>query len=236
MPRRSRDPKVKVNPILALILVIGALIVAIAKAIGEFISTYPIISVSVVVLTIGGMIYFIQLKEKTKRAEDEKLALRISKLNSELMMIQKQYEQSGVPLIESDIILKRGERLYAKLLDITWSEIRRETTSLNISGFSARVPFGSGISYKSGSYNIERVTSDQLTQIDSGDLYFTNKSMLFRGKLGNKNITHSKILNIIPHLEGIIIEKETGRSIFISCSIKTEQLVALMLTWAENRQ
>jgi hypothetical protein len=56
------------------------------------------------------------------------------------------------------------------------------------------------------------VKQEQLTQIDSGKIYFTNKRVIFDGGRANKTIKLSALIGIEPYTDGIGLEKATGKS------------------------
>jgi hypothetical protein len=189
-----------------------------------------------VLLLLGFLYYFYRtsLNEKQEKKQDELLELQ-KRYNDEVEALQTLYEKNGVPSIESDILLKKGEVLYAKFSG-TWNELRRTTTNVSYGGFSTRIPIMKGLSYRTGSYNLNRETADILTPIDSGDLYITNKAIFFRGGLGNKTLQYNKISHVILGINGFTLERESGKGIFFTCNKpQPNQLVALHLAWHSNR-
>lgn len=68
-----------------------------------------------------------------------------------------------------------------------------------------------GLSWRYGSVSLNRVTSEEFRQVDSGVLYITNKRLIFNGALKNVNIPFKKIIHFTVYQDGIRIEKETGR-------------------------
>jgi len=125
---------------------------------------------------------------------------------SEFQRIGEEYEEAGIPTIESDISLKKGEALYVRLSTVQWMEYRKKRIGNH--GLTAKVKITKGLYYRAGQTLSESV--DQLTPIDTGDLYFTNMGVFFRGRLGNKNISYDKIVMLTPFPQGLKIERETG--------------------------
>lgn len=58
----------------------------------------------------------------------------------------------------------------------------------------------------------QRVTRDELTHIDDGTLYITNKRIIFDGQRKNSTIRHSALLGLEMYRDGIVLEKATGKS------------------------
>jgi hypothetical protein len=125
-----------------------------------------------------------------------------------------QIENAELPEITSDINLQKSERLHFKTY-VKWLEQRSVTKRINYGGPTARVKIAKGIYYRVGSVGVQRVSEDVWQTIDSGQIYLTNKRLIFMGSKGNKPIALNKILNIKPYQNGVDIQKETGKSPFL---------------------
>jgi hypothetical protein len=120
-------------------------------------------------------------------------------------------ENGDLPVKRVDINLKKGEKCYYSQ-EIDWLELRKTTQRINYGGGSYRLKIAKGLSYKIGSIQPQRITSDELHVIDTGTIYVTNKRLIFDGNLKNTNIPYSKILSITPYSDGVGIDKDSGRS------------------------
>jgi hypothetical protein len=85
------------------------------------------------------------------------------------------------------------------------------TRAIQYSGPSGRIRITKGLSWRYGQVSVNRVTSEELRQIDSGTLYVTNKRLLFNGTSKNLNIPYKKIIQFTLYKDGLEIEKDTGR-------------------------
>jgi len=126
-----------------------------------------------------------------------------------------QIEHDEIPIIESDIKLIRGEKLYFKGKDVDWLEMRKVTKRYNYAGPTARIKIAKGIYYRLGSISVQPVTEDEWRTIDSGSIYVTNKRLIFMGDKSNKTIRLNRILDIIAYSNGVDIQKDSGRSPFL---------------------
>ena len=88
------------------------------------------------------------------------------------------------------------------------------TKRINDSGPSGRIRIMRGLSWRYGSVSVQRVTKEELRQLDSGVLYITNKRLLFNGAAKNANTPFKKIIHFTLYKDGLQIEKETGRDQF----------------------
>lgn len=128
-----------------------------------------------------------------------------------------QIENSTLPTIKSDINIQKSENLYFQTL-VKWLEQRSITKRINYGGPTARIKITKGVYYRVDSIGVQRVSEDIWQTIDSGQIYLTNKRLIFMGSKGNKTIGLNKILDIKPFSNGIDIQKETGKSPFLEFS------------------
>src|SRR5690606_9498538 len=91
----------------------------------------------------------------------------------------ERHERDGIPEAASEISLKRGETLHVVLPSIQWCEYRKVRTGrVSGHGVTGRIRIAKGIYYRYGTGQIDAETMDQLSVIDNGSLYFTNKGLL----------------------------------------------------------
>ena len=76
-----------------------------------------------------------------------------------------------------------------------------------------------------GSISPSRITSEELTVIDSGTVYVTNKRLIFMGDRKNTNIKLDKILALTPYSDGVGIEKDAGKSPIIRVPYNADILI-----------
>jgi len=107
-----------------------------------------------------------------------------------------------------DIQLQRDENCYA-MFDALWLEVRR----------AAAMPWHPQYMVLSNTSEVALsyapIVEDCLTEIDAGQLFITNKRLIFIGKSCATTILYSKILRIEQFREGIKVYKGTGRSPYL---------------------
>ena len=106
-------------------------------------------------------------------------------------------------LQETQLVLRGDEYLIFDLPDIALCEERSVGTRGGYQGFSIRV--AKGVSYRFGEFSSQ--PERQVTQIDTGQLIFTNKRMVFIGEATSKDIKLNQINAIKSHLDGIVIAR-----------------------------
>src|ERR1035437_1963971 len=137
---------------------------------------------------------------------DEKTKAKVEKLKLHWLI-----ENGELPVKEVPINLQKDERCYFTSSS-DWLEHRTVTKRINYGGPTARIKIMKGIYYRAGSMGVQRITSEELQIIDSGQLYITNKRIIFVGNKKNSNIQFGKILSINPYSDGVGIEKDSGKS------------------------
>lgn len=139
----------------------------------------------------------------------------VSYNNDGLFKLRKFWEIENGTLqpINSPINIQKTEQLYYSA-KIEWYEERTKTTYVSYNGITTNFRITKGISLRSGMIAPERHTEEYMKLIDTGDVYFTNKRIIFVGEHGNKIIPFSKILYITPYSDGLEIGKDTGKKPF----------------------
>ena len=128
-------------------------------------------------------------------------------------------ENAELPAMISPINLHKNELLYYSA-NIEWHEERTKTTMISYHGitWNVRLIKGMGIKSRAGWIFPKRHTEEYMKLIDIGEVFFTNKRIIFMGSHGNKTISWSKILAIYPFADGIQLDKDTGKKPFFKCS------------------
>jgi hypothetical protein len=187
------------------------------------------------------LVYYVTQAGKKKHLERQQSEQRkLDAYLKELVASGERLERDGIPAIDSEISLRRGEALYVVLRNIQWCEYRKVRTGrVSGHGVTGRIRLAKGLYYRYGTGQMKAETMDQLSVIDSGDLYFTNKGVLFRGRFGNKNLPYPKVQNIIPLMQGLQIERESGKNVYIPCDTlgsRPQYGATIALLWDKARK
>lgn len=142
-------------------------------------------------------------------------------------------ENDEMPSIPAAINLQRGETCHFTG-GAAWHEMRTRTERVGYSGTSVSIPIVKGVRYRIGHYKPHRVTRQELTPIDSGEFYITNKRVVFDGQHKNAAIRYSSLLGVTPYSDGIKLEKSSGKSPYLLFDGDVE-LVTVILTSAMAR-
>jgi uncharacterized tellurite resistance protein B-like protein len=151
-----------------------------------------------------------------------------TKQNLERYRLYWTIENGELPVYANPPInIQKSENLYF-MGHVNWQEQRRVTKRINYGGPTARIKIAKGVYYRMGSIAAKSVSEDVWKVIDSGNLYLTNKRLIFMGSKGNKTIRLNKILDIIPYKNGVDIQKDAGKSPFLEFSTNVD-IFSMML-------
>jgi len=168
--------------------------------------------------------------EVKKVAKDIGIDLKFEEATQEMLNRYRLYwqiENGELPELEPEINLFKGERLYFTT-EVNWYEYRRVTQRIQYGGPTMRVKLAKGIYYRAGDLGVKRVTSDELKLIDTGTMYLTSKRVIFMGERGNKTIRLNHILALEPFTNGVMLQKDKGKSPFLEFSVGTD-IFSLMI-------
>jgi len=129
--------------------------------------------------------------------------------------------------LDAPVILQRGEECYAHL-QCSLHELRTVTKAVAYHGPAGRIRIMKGLSWRYGYVNVNRVTSEQLKEIDAGTLYVTNKRLLFNGARKNSSLPLKRVIHFALFSDAIQIEKDSGRDQFFKGSGDLELIGAIL--------
>ncbi|WP_299435730.1 hypothetical protein [uncultured Maribacter sp.] len=156
-----------------------------------------------------------------------------TKENLERYRLYWTIENGELPIYENPPInIQKSENLYF-MANVNWQEQRRVTKRINYGGPTARIKIAKGVYYRMGSISAKSVSEDVWQIIDSGNIYLTNKRLIFMGSRGNKTIRLNKILDITPYKNGVDIQKDAGKSPFLEFKLNVD-IFSMMLVRLMN--
>jgi hypothetical protein len=94
--------------------------------------------------------------------------------------------------------------------EVDFAQNKRVTVRRSYGGFGTSIKIWGPIRYRSGSYDVERQTEDQVVKVDTGTLVFTSKRVIFSGSLKSFNFKLTKVLDVTSYTNAIVIDKDTG--------------------------
>ncbi|MFB9075959.1 hypothetical protein ACFFLS_13580 [Flavobacterium procerum] len=145
-------------------------------------------------------------------AESFRIDLKFDKETTEkLARLHLYWKLQNLPLptVSCNIEIQKSELCYFKIDSAQWHELKNYKHK--------PVDYNSNVKELKRFYlNTQKTNNTVYTKyIDSGSLYLTNKRIIFIGRNKNLNIRFEKILRLTPQSNGIEIDKETIKSVFI---------------------
>jgi hypothetical protein len=121
-------------------------------------------------------------------------------------------EETGfMPVYDGDvdIPLKRGEEVhYVARANLLNQKVR--TDYIRYSGFTTSIKICNGLTYRSGTIDLQPNKVDYVDIVDEGMFYITNLRTLFVGRKGNFSYLNKSLLSIEYTAYGIAIQKENS--------------------------
>lgn len=153
--------------------------------------------------------------EEEKELEEVAKALKLNvrfdeKLKSILDRARRLWRiaQGDLPVLSVPVNLQLNERCSADVEALHY-EPRRSAAGIGYSGFS--ILYGvSGLQFRSGIMNTQRLSSQTLRLLGAGKLYFTNRRFLFNGDPEPTSIDFGTITGITFYSDGMRIAKEAS--------------------------
>ena len=123
-------------------------------------------------------------------------------------------ENEEIPTIAVPISLTKQEKCHFQT-HVVWYEKRTVTQRINYRGPTVSIKIMKGLRYRAGSFQPQRITSEEWKMIDNATLYLTNRRLIIVGANKSNNIIFSKILSFTPYSDGIEISKDSGRPLLL---------------------
>ena len=128
----------------------------------------------------------------------------------------------------ADVNLHKNETCYFESR-AEWYEQRAVTATTNYGGPTGRIRIAKGVYYRYGQINHGTSGHQELTQIDTGTIYITNKRLIFMGTKKNTTISFDSILDINPYSDGMGVQKASGKSPNIKISNDPDYAIAILM-------
>ena len=121
-----------------------------------------------------------------------------------------------LPEVPVEIELQRGESCHFSAANVTQKELRAISKRVADAGPATSVQVMKGIRFRIGSISSQRIAQDVLTTIDRGPLFVTNKRVFIQGEHKKTSMPLSKLIHFTVFSDGLQIQKDTGKDIFVT--------------------
>lgn len=129
------------------------------------------------------------------------------------MKLMWKIENENLDPIATEIMLSKNEFCYF-INNTDLFETRKITKRVSYGGPTVRVKIVKGVYYRAGNLGVKAQSEEELTFIDTGKLYITNKRLLFVGSKQNKPVQLNNIIDYKVYENGLEVSKDSGKSPF----------------------
>lgn len=137
-------------------------------------------------------------------------------------------EQGELPVEAPSIYLQKTEICHFSV-PATHHELRTVTRAVSYSGPTARVRIMRGVYWRVGHIAAHRHTEDVLKQLGVGELYLTNKRLIFDGTTKTTNIRLNRVIDFTVLSDGVQIQKDSGKDQFFECDGAKAEILGVIL-------
>jgi hypothetical protein len=119
-------------------------------------------------------------------------------------------EHGTPPACPVAISLQRNEscHFHSYATSLTTKSVTRR---INYHGPTVRIRIMKGVYYRAGSIAVQPVRYEQEVT-EGGNLYITNKRVIFMGDRKNQTVRLASLLGFVPYKDGLELEKTSGRN------------------------
>ncbi len=138
-------------------------------------------------------------------------------------------ENGILPVVDADVKLRRGEVCHFRVGAKLW-ELKRKRISRGYAGprLTYRVAKGLYLSY--GAYKPQAEIKEVYEKVDEGELYLTNKKILFVGKYKSISLNLNRVIDIERYINGVALYKESGKPLIFTFQEKDVDKFILIFT------
>jgi hypothetical protein len=136
-------------------------------------------------------------------------------------------ENDEIPELQVDINIPRNEKCYFAV-EALWMERSGDDPIKNHSSENMRLKIAKGIYWRNQGENLKNIKSEKWQELDKGQLYLTNKRILFKGQKGDKIILLNRVLDFLVYANGIEVDKEGEKHPFLQFD-KNADIFAMLL-------
>ncbi|MEO9961960.1 MAG: hypothetical protein ABJ388_16440 [Alphaproteobacteria bacterium] len=120
------------------------------------------------------------------------------------------------PEVGHNLNLQNGEACYW-IFSATMYAFRSVRGTVGYHGPVVRIPIAKGLTYRAALYSGAGQTEQELRPVSRGELYLTNKRVIFRGDKKNNSVAISKVLSLTYFYgdDSVRIDKDNGPPIIL---------------------
>jgi hypothetical protein len=193
----------------------------------SLILTFAIFDIKQYALMFGIWLIFTYIIFKKVDLSDYRNNLKIKIEEEKQRQLKKQEEENlkitniinqihdGNYSIDVPIRLNNSEKAYFFIVGAEWHETRSTMKSIPYMNLSHTFKIGKGTNFKIGNIKPLVHKKSEFTKIATGDFYVTSNRIMLVSPSETKKINLSSIINVSIFSDGILLQRDSGKSVFI---------------------
>lgn len=177
---------------------------------------------------VGGLAVFLYLRREWKAGRARQAEAKHAAFLERIAAAQEWVNSVEVlPAITDLPIMLQSNEVCFFVADAEWWETRSKTTRVRMSGSSVSIPIAKGVRYRIAEFTPKYEREENLTLIDTGALYLTNKRIFFDGQKKNTSVRWSAVVKVAGFDGGFEVEKGSGKPITLQIAQDGERALAV---------
>ena len=138
-----------------------------------------------------------------------------------------QVENTDLPVIDIPIACQKLEHGHYAASEVRWCEERATARRTKYDDHYDHHKSFDVVDLRSNRPSSSKDTFDILKRIDTGNLYLTNKRLIFEGQQKTTSIKLNTVVRVKAYKQGVLIDKLTGKSMLLLFSQDSDMLALL---------
>jgi len=136
--------------------------------------------------------------------------------------------------IDVSLVLKGGEKCYFASESI-WKQLKTIRRTKGYAGGGLRIRVSKRVSFNLGGAVPVVKEFDSLVEVSQGEIFVTNKRLIFSGEKKSTNITFGRLLQVEIFEGGLSVSKTSGNTdFFLMTHVEAEYIVAIVQSFTSH--
>lgn len=137
-------------------------------------------------------------------------------------------ENTSLPIIEAATSLQKSEQCHFHAEGVQWYEERATARRTNFDDHYEQHKSFDVVDLQSNSTSVQKERFDIIKRIHTGDLYLTNKRLIFEGQEKTSSVKLNSIVGVKAYKQGILVDKLTGKNMLLLMNRDADSLALLI--------
>ena len=170
-------------------------------------------------------------EDQRLQAISKNLGVQLSVESKRTVERFKQYwavENTSLPIIEVATSLQKLEQCHFHAEGVQWYEERATARRTNYDDHYEQHKSFDVVDLQSNDTSVQKERFDIIKRINTGDLYLTNKRLIFEGQEKTTSVKLNTIVSVKAYKQGISVDKLTGKNMLLLMDRDADSLALLI--------